>query len=271
MSSLNDLPSPNAVPSAAEGALASVDLVLTLIEHLAASPRSLGVSEIARDLGISKARAHRHLRALIGRGYVRQDRATERYEIAIKLMVLGEAVRDRFDVLTAMRGPMAQLREVSGQAVTASALIEGTVVVLELLPGRNLIEFGVRPGASLDIHATAHGHIALAFGPPALLEAASRRGLKSWTSATLTEPTALAAAVATVRAQGWASAPDQMMVGVGALAAPVFDHAGLWRGTIALVGPTVSIPAAPPAELIAAVTGAAGEASRALGWLARAA
>ena len=226
----------------------------------------MGVSEIARALSISKARAHRHLRALVGRGYVRQDAASERYEIAIKLMVLGEAVRDRFDILTAMRGPMAHLRETSGQAVTASALVEGEVMVLELLPGRNLIEFGVRPGAGLDFHATAHGHVALAFGPATLLETVARRPLKAWTEATLTDPTALAAVVEVVRTQGWASAPDQMMVGVGALAAPVFDHAGAWRGTIALVGGAVSIPAVPPADLIAAVTGAAADASRALGW-----
>ncbi|HEY7851670.1 MAG TPA: IclR family transcriptional regulator [Caulobacteraceae bacterium] len=251
--------------------MASVDLVLELIEHLAHSRRPMGVSEIARELSISKARAHRHLRALIGRGYVRQDSVSERYEISIKLMVLGEAIRDRFDVLTAMRGPMNRLRETSGQAVTASALVEGEVVVLELLPGRNLIEFGVRPGAGLDFHATAHGLIALAFGPDALLETVSRRRLKAWTGATLTDPARLAAAVATVRTQGWASAPDQMMVGVGALAAPVFDHAGAWRGAIALVGSTQSIPAVPPASLIAAVTRAAAEASRSLGWNARAA
>jgi DNA-binding IclR family transcriptional regulator len=245
--------------------------VLTLIEHLAAAPRALGVSEIARALGISKARAHRHLRALVGRGYVRQDAVSERYEIAVKLMVLGEAVRDRFDVLGAMRGPMAALREATGQAVTASALVEGRVTVLELLPGRNVIEFGVRPGAALDAHATAHGHVALAFGPPALMEAAIRGPLKAWTAATITRPADLAAAVEAVRARGWADAPDQMMGGVNALAAPVFDHSGAWRGTIALVGSTQVIAPDPDPAQVAALLKAAADASRALGWHARAA
>lgn len=254
-----------------EPGLASVDLVLTLMELLAISPRPRGVSDIARELGVSKARAHRHLRALVGRGYARQDPASERYEIAVKLMVLGEAVRDRFDVLTAMRPAMAALREATGQAVTASALVEGAVVVLELLPGRNPIEFGVRPGTALDLHATAHGHIALAFGPPALLAKAVVRPLKAWTSETLTDPNALVAAVEAARVQGWASAPDQMMLGVGALAAPVFDHAGAWRGTIALVGGAQAIAARPASELLSAITAAAAAASANLGWRAKAA
>lgn len=251
--------------------LASVDLVLRLVELLAHAPRPRGVTDIARELAISKARAHRHLRALVRRGYARQEAETERYEIGVKLMVLGEAVRERFDVLAAMRPEMARLREATGQAVTASALVEGAVVVLDLLPGRTLIEFGVRPGATLDFHASAHGLVALAFGPPSLLEAVAAGPLKAWTTATLTRAADLSAAVEAVRAQGWATAPDQVMLGVNALAAPVFDHRGEWRGSLALVGSTQFIPARPAAGQIAAVTGAAAAASDRLGWKERAA
>lgn len=257
--------------SRSDGDLASVDLVLRLVELLAHAPRPRGVTDIARELAISKARAHRHLRALVRRGYARQEAETERYEIGVKLMVLGEAVRDRFDVLTAMRPEMARLREATGQAVTASALVEGAVVVLDLLPGRTLIEFGVRPGATLDFHASAHGLVALAFGPPSLLEAVAAGPLKAWTAATLGRASEVKAEVERVRLQGWATAPDQMMLGVNALAAPVFDHRGEWRGSLALVGSTQFIPARPAAGQIAAVTGAAAAASDRLGWKARAA
>lgn len=256
-------PAPHAI---GHSGLESVDLVLALLELLAASARPKGVTEIARELGVSKARCHRHLRALTAHGYVRQDAASERYEVAIRLMVLGEAVRDRFDVLTALRPAMAGLREATGQAVTASALVEGAVVVLEMLAGRNPIAFGVRPGTALDLHATAHGHVALAFGPQALLETALTRPLKAWTAATLTRPADLRAAVEATRARGWADAPDQMLLGVNALAAPVFDHSGAWRGTIALVGATQFVPAPPTSELVGAVMAAAAEASAALGW-----
>ncbi len=251
--------------------LASVDLVLRLIELLAAAPRAKGVSEIARELAISKARAHRHLRALVARGYARQEAASERYEIAVKLMVLGEAVRDRFDVLTAMRPEMMRLREETGLAVTASALVEDEVVVLELVQGKTLIEFGVRPGARLDFHASAHGLVALAFGPPGLLAGLAERPRKAWTTATLTRMRDVEAAVAQVRDQGWATAADQVMAGVNALAAPVFDHAGTWRAAIAVVGSTQHIAARPPARLIEAVRRAGAQASRRLGWGAKAA
>ena len=114
-----------------ETGLASVDLVLNLIELLAGSAGSRGMSDIAREMGISKARAHRHLRALVQRGYVLQDTETERYEIGAKLLALGEAVRDRFGVLTATRPEMGRLRDETGQTVTVSALIETVEVSCE--------------------------------------------------------------------------------------------------------------------------------------------
>lgn len=239
--------------------LESVDLVLDLIERLAASPRALGVSELARSLGISKARAHRHLRALVRRGYARQDPASERYEIGAALLPLGEKARERFGVLDAMRPEMAALREATGQAVTASVVAEGGVTVLEMLPGRTLIEFGVRPGARLALGSSAQGLVALAFGEPAAMAGVLARA-----------DAALVAEVEAVRRKGWATAADRVLVGVNALAAPVFDHLGHCRAALAIVGSSQLIAAEPAAEQIAEVTGAAARASARLGWRAAA-
>ncbi|MDB5396455.1 MAG: hypothetical protein JWM91_3961 [Rhodospirillales bacterium] len=224
------------------------------------------MSEIARDMGISKTRVHRHLRALVQHGYVLQDPETERYEIGIKLLVLGEAVRDRFDVLTATRPEMGRLRDETGQTVTVSALVENAIVVLDLLQGKTLVEFGIRPGATLDFHASAHGLIALAYGPSYLLEQVLECPLKAWTPATLVDPAKLKVEVEKVRGRRWATAADQLLIGVNALASPVFDYRNEWRGSIAIVGSTQFIEAKPSARQLALVVEAASEASRRLGW-----
>jgi DNA-binding IclR family transcriptional regulator len=251
-----------------DSGLASVDLVLNLMELLAGSARSRAMSDIARDMGISKARIHRHLRALMQHGYVLQDPETERYEIGIKLLALGEAVRDRFDVVSATRSEMGRLRDETGQTVTISTVVEGKVVVLELLPGKTLVEFGVRPGSTLDFHASAHGLVALAYGPPQLLDTVLSKPLKAWTSATITDPAKLKAEVEKVRQQRWATAADRLLLGVNALAAPIFDYRNEWRGSIAIVGSTQFIDTQPAARQLAHVVGAAFEASLRLGWKA---
>jgi DNA-binding IclR family transcriptional regulator len=200
------------------------------------------------------------------RGYARQDARSEGYEIGIRVLALGEQVRERFDAVAAIRPVMAPLRAATGLAVTASALAGDEVVVLEMLQGTTLIEFGVRPGSRLDLHASAHGLVALAFGPKDLLDSVLQRPLQAWTEHTLVDPTALSAEVARVRRQGWATAVDAVQIGVNALAAPVFDHRGICRGAVALVGATQFIPAEPDRAQVELVTAAAAEASRSIGW-----
>jgi len=140
--------------------------------------------------------------------------------------------------------------------------------VLELLQGKTLVEFGVRPGSTLDFHASAHGLVALAYGPPQLLETVLSKPLKAWTQATLTDPAKLKAEVETVRRRRWATAADRLLLGVNALASPIFDYRNEWRGSIAIVGATQYIDAQPAARQLAQVVGAASEASRRLGWKA---
>ena len=245
-------------PISAREGLESVDFILNVIELMAGSDRPRALSEIARTLGVSKPRVHRHLRALLRRGYVRQESDTERYEMTAKLLALGEAARERFDIARVVRPAMSRLRDVTGQTVTASTLIADEVTIIEMIHGRTLVEFGIRPGAVLNPYVSAHGLVALAFGPAA-------RIARSWSGPPAADPDALAAELALVRQRGWATAADRVLVGVNALAAPIFDYHGDWRGTIAIVGSTSFIPAEPAPAQIGDVVRAARAVSRYLG------
>lgn len=244
----------------------TVDLSLRLLERLATSREFIGVSELAREFASSKATIYRHLQALVLHGFVHQDPATLRYTAGIKLFILGEHLRERFDILAIARQEMAQLRDKTDQPVTLSALVENKVVILEVLQGHAVVNFGTRPGTVLDLHASAHGKIALAFGPRNLLQGCIGKELKAWTPQTICSSAALERAVAQVRSRGWTTAPNQVLQGVNGLAAPIFNHAGDYIGAIAIAGSIQYIPASPPKHQIKAVTQSAERISRKLGW-----
>src|SRR5436190_6951127 len=163
----------------------AVDLSLRLLERLASSRESIGVSELAREFASSKATVYRHLQALMLHGFVHQEPSTMRYAAGIKLFILGERLRERFDVLAVARDDMVRLREETGQPVTLSTLVESKVVVLEVLQGNAIVNFGTQPGTVLDLHASAHGNVALAFGPEPLMEHCLAGPLKSLTPHTI--------------------------------------------------------------------------------------
>jgi DNA-binding IclR family transcriptional regulator len=247
----------------------TVDLSLRLLEFLSLSTAPVGLSDLARQFQASKATVHRHLQTLAHHGFVRQEAATMRYTAGIKLFVLGERLRERFDVLAVARPEMARLRDETKHAVTLSALVEDQVVVLELIQGPSFVNFGTQPGTVLPLHASAHGKVALAFGPADLLARCLSKPLKAWTPHTVCTRPALERAVAQVRSRGWATSPNQVLQGVNGLAAPVFNHGGGYAGAIAVAGTVQTVPGSPPAELINALTRAAEQISRDLGYSAK--
>ena len=77
---------------------------------------------------------------------------------------------------------------------------------------------------------------------------------------------AIAAEVQAVRRRGWSTAPNQAVMGVNTLAAPVLDHRGVLVGSIAIVGSTQVIAPKPVPAQVGAVLEAARSVSRDLGW-----
>jgi IclR family transcriptional regulator, acetate operon repressor len=247
----------------------TVDVSLRLLEFLARAPEPIGVSDLAREFDASKATIYRHLQALARHDFVRQDAATSRYSVGIKVFILGERLRERFAVLPVARDEMTRLRDETGAAVTVSTLADEQVVVLEVIQGHSIINFGTLPGTVLDLHASAHGKVALAFGPQDLLERCLSKPLKAWTSQTISTRPALERAIAQVKLRGWATAPNQVLQGINGLAAPIFNHANVFVGAIAMAGTVQTVPGSPSAEQIKAVTRAATQISRNLGCVKR--
>ncbi len=244
----------------------TLDLALRILDHLAQQASPIALTAIAQTFSASKSTVYRHLSALVRHGFVRRDVSTGRYAIGVKLMVLGETSRGNFEIVNVAHDALIRLRDATGQAVSLCTLLDDNLVVLDLMHGRSVVEFTTRPGTRLALHASAHGKIWLAFGPEPVLKRVLSGRREAWTSHTLIDAATLNAEVQVVRRRGWATAPNQAVMGVNTLAAPVFDYRGALAGSIAIVGSTQVIAAKPTAVQIDAVLHAARSVSRDLGW-----
>ena len=87
-------------------------------------------------------------------------------------------------------------------------------------------------GQALPLHCSANGKVLLAFGaasPPATL---GRR-----TATTITDPAVLRAQLEVVRRRGYATAVEELELGLLAAAAPVFDASGECVAAVSVSGP----------------------------------
>jgi DNA-binding IclR family transcriptional regulator len=149
--------------------------------------------------------------------------------------------------------------------VVLSAMTPRGALVLNTVAGTAAIEIGVRPGSELSFHASAQGKVLLAFAPHPQQERVLSRPLQGFTAHTLVDAGAVREELSRVARLGFAAAPEETVLGINAVAAPIFDDKDACAGAIALVGSIQFLPAEPNDASIASLRAAAGQISRRLG------
>jgi DNA-binding IclR family transcriptional regulator len=244
----------------------AVMFALNILEYLAGRGTAVGVTELAQHFATTKSRMHRHLRTLTAAGYIVQDADTERYRTSTRLIALGRAVSGGFDLTIAARDALRELRDALGQSVALSRFEQDGVSIVATLAGVSAVEIGVKPGSVLQYHASAQGKIMLAYADEAQRTRLLCAPLPALTPATITDPRRLRRELQQIRSRGWAVAPNETVIGLNALAAPILDAAGASIGAVAIVDSVQFVPPVPSARQIEGVIAAARRISANLGY-----
>ena len=138
-------------------------------------------------------------------------------------------------------------------------------LVLATLANIAPVEIGVRPGSELSFHASAQGKVLLAFAPRALQERILSRPRPTFTTKTIIGAAEVENELLRIREAGHASAPEQTLLGVNAVAAPIFDETDSCIGAVAVVGSIQFLPEVPEAHTLLAVKHTGQQISRKLG------
>jgi DNA-binding IclR family transcriptional regulator len=242
----------------------SVQLAIDVLEAVAFSADELGVTQIAERLNMTKGSVHRHLQTLVERGYLAQNPATSRYAIGPKSRLLARHAPEA-DLAHSAEGSMRQLRDALGHTVVLSEMTPRGALVLTKLSGVSPIEIGVRPGSELTFHASAQGKVMLAFAPHALRARVLARPLQRFTDKTVVSARKIEQELLEVARLGFASAPEEALLGLNALAAPIFDAQGACVAALAIVASIQFLTQKPRQSDVAQLVEAARQISRKLG------
>ncbi|WP_417434395.1 IclR family transcriptional regulator [Hoeflea sp.] len=228
-----------------------------IIEEMAPMNEAVRVTDLAKRLGMPRAKVYRYLQTLSNIGYVRQDPVTERYRLTLKLFHVGQAIADGTQLTSTARPVMVQLRDKAGLTCTLSIPEDGGMRVVDIVRVDSPVQIITKPGALLSFHASAQGKIALAFGDPDLLSAVLAADHPALPNGKAFDPARLNAEIDRARQTGWAVAPEETLSGLNAISAPIFDLENRFVATITIAGSLQDIPPEPSAPLCVAVAQAA--------------
>jgi len=194
-----------------------------------------GVTELARELGLSKGAVHNHLQTLQDLEYVVQE--GRQYRVGSRFLDLAARARETMPVYRAARSEVARLARSSGE-VAALVVEEHDTAAYVLVEGDETSETAVREGIRRPLYADAAGRAILAHHPDD--EIRSRLpddGRAPDGDRTPVDETALLEELRTVREQSVAFDREEQADGTRSVAAPLTTDEGRAVGAVCVTGP----------------------------------
>ncbi|WP_433798960.1 IclR family transcriptional regulator [Actinomycetospora sp. CA-084318] len=248
-----------------DATLQSVTNAARLLKAFLSREETLGVSELARRLGLGKSAVHRLLATLAAEGLVTRAE-NGGYRLGMVMFELGEAVRSHMDLHAAAGPVLVELRAQTGESSQVGVLDGDEVVYVDRLESTHSLRLFHETGRRVPLHCTSSGKVLLAAMPAERQEAIIGRGFPALTPNTIVAPDAVRAELAVVARRGWAEAIDEREIGVASLAAPVRGPGGDVVAAISVGAPATRFLALPREQLVQWVVEAGEAVSRRLGW-----
>ncbi|MFZ5689961.1 MAG: IclR family transcriptional regulator [Pseudomonadota bacterium] len=240
---------------------------LKMLEAVARSEGPRGVSDLGRELGMTRSNAHRLLQTLSALGYVRHDPVLGQYEATLRLFELGSAVVSGRDVRTISQPLMQALRQRVDENVILSVRDGCDIVVLDRVEGTRTLRTYTPLGSRNPMHCTSAGKLLLAHAPQDVVDAVMQR-LEKFTARTITTAPKLQAELARIRAQGYATAQAEWREDVGGVGAPIRQADGTVAAALGVSGPIGRFKPAQIKAHLPHLLAATEEISKRLGYLA---
>jgi IclR family transcriptional regulator, acetate operon repressor len=242
-----------------------VQKTVAVMSCVAAHPTGIGLSDVARQVGLPKATCYRVLTALEAEGWLETDDVSRRFRVALGFLLLSQQHVGPGSIAQFIK---ALLRELSASASETAGLdrLEGdSVMVLAEVAGPHLIRHTPRTVPRLlPAWRTSTGKALLAWSDRLPERSLVDADLAVNPSPSMADFDDLLAELEMVRERGFATAYDELEVGLAAVAAPV--HVGeaapyaVWIG-----GPAFRMPEADLDRLAIDVIDAARKLSSVLG------
>jgi IclR family transcriptional regulator, acetate operon repressor len=216
--------------------IGAVDRALLLI-GLLNDRRTVGVGEVAAELGVAPSTAHRLLATLCHRGFAVRDQH-RLYHPGPELTGEDAAQASLPQLRRALRPLVEDTFERLGESVHLVVPAGSDVRFIDGMEGDQPLRIGLRTGVRMPAYCTSGGKAMLADLDWGEVEALHQRGLRPWPHARIRDLPALRRELAGVRRKGYGTNVEESEPGVTAVGVSIKAPSGRPVAALSVAVPT---------------------------------
>lgn len=198
----------------------------------------VGLSKLARTVGLPKSTVQRTLLTLAEAGWAQVDNAA-RWRLTYRAFAVGNQARESTQLREIALPVLHELQLSTGETIHLAAPDGRDLVLIERLDTAHRLRAFLPLGHRIPIHASATGQAYLAACDDDEIEAYLAGPLEASTAWTVTDPVELRARLDEVRERGWSVNPQGLSEGIAAVGAVLRGADGRPAGSLSVSGPTV--------------------------------
>lgn len=246
--------------------LSSVATAARILREFDKHSTQLGVSQLARRVGVGKSTAHRVIWTLAEEGLLEKVEETGLFRLTTTMRSLGASAETAQRLHEAATMPLDQLRTRTKGTLHIAILEGNDVLYVERREGPGTIPVFRGIGSRMPAHSTSSGKVLVAYLPPhQRQQVVDSLRLTPRTQRTITSRAAFAAELDRVRRQGFAENRGESEAGMCSIAAPVHDRLGRVVASVSVAQYVDDVDAGLP-HLARPVIETAKRVSAGLGW-----
>lgn len=206
----------------------SLEKALNIIEILSNSNAPMRLQDIAAAADIPASTALRLIYTLQLRGYIKQEAASSRYYLSMKLFSIGCRISDNLSISDIARPHLKTLATRLSHSVNLAVAQDNLVFIIDVVGGSSESHnITTRPGRTVPLHCTALGRaLMFDYTPSQFEEYLSATPLVSYTPLTIHEHEALWLELEREKEMGYSFDPGEFRPGIVGVGAPIFDDSG---------------------------------------------
>ncbi len=245
----------------------AVKRAIAILKVFSSEEPELSLADVSKRLQLPKSTVARLLSTLEEEGLVAKDIETGFYRLGVELIRLANNVHIYTDLRRIARPYMRELANQVGESVSIAVLQGHDVVNLDVyVPPGHLVKRVGWAGRHMPAYATAAGRAILAFLPKEERLQYLEGPFEALTPKTLTDPKRIRLELQRVRAQGYATAFEELEEGLHAISAPIFNYERRVIASISVSGPGYRLTRARIREITPEVLSVARRISEEMGY-----
>ncbi|GAX91952.1 IclR family transcriptional regulator [Effusibacillus lacus] len=216
-----------------KGTVRAVERALDILLCFSGTEMELGLSDIAKKVGLHKSTVHRLLASLESKGFIRRHPQTEKYRLGWSVLELVSNVYQSDDLASIVVPEMTHLRDEVGETISLYIRAGKERIRTQAVESNQPVRRVANIGQRFPLYIGASGKVLLAWADPLFVQEVMND--PNW-------PKELSKSdfknkLAQTRENGYAISIEEREAGAAALAVPIFGRDNQIVAALSISGP----------------------------------